>query len=78
VVQSHGYLIIKMKITIDGIPAETKTHETCNGWRCEVIWMLQNARGASILGRGTHAQEAERDFMRRAEDDGQKIEYRID
>lgn len=65
-----------MKITIDGIPAETKTYETRDGWRCEVIWMLQSARGGSILGRGTHAQGAESDFRRRAEDDGQKIEYR--
>jgi hypothetical protein len=65
-----------MKITIDGIPAETKTYETRDGWRCEVIWMLQWATGASILGRGAHAQGAESDFRRRAEDDGQKIEYR--
>ena len=65
-----------MKIKIDGIPAELKTYETANGWRCEVVWMLTWARGASVLGRGEDAQAAESDFRRRAQDDGQKIEYR--
>jgi hypothetical protein len=65
-----------MKIKIDGIPAQLKTYETANGWRCEVIWMLTWARGGSVLGRGDCDESALNDFHRRAADDGHKIESR--
>lgn len=64
----------KRKIKLDGINAEVMFYETKDGWRCEVVWMQTWGRGASILGRGTHAEGAFSDFRRRAEDDGQKIE----
>ena len=62
-----------MKIKIDTIPTETKTYETANGWRTEVVWMAQWAKGASILGRGNDPKSSEADFRRRAKDDGQEI-----
>tara|TARA_R110000823_G_C15496458_1_gene452597 strand:+ start:277 stop:468 length:192 start_codon:yes stop_codon:yes gene_type:complete len=62
-----------MKIKIDNVPAETKAHETPNGWRCEVTWMLQWGRGGSVLGRGCDAQSAEADFLLRAKEDDLNI-----
>jgi hypothetical protein len=65
-----------MRIKLDGIPTDLKTYETISqGWRCEVVWMLDWARGSSVLGRGVCADSAISDFRRRAEDDGHKIEY---
>ena len=64
-----------MRIKLDGIPADLKSYETAQGWRCEVVWMLTWVRGGSVLGRGDNAQAAKSDFRRRAEDDGHKIEY---
>ena len=61
------------KITINGIPAELKAYEARHGWRCEVVWMLQWAIGASVLGRGDDAEKALADFRERAKADGHEI-----